>query len=101
MEAGISWVAETLDFLGYKVKKPPRRTCSLGGKGFPAPEVEAPERNSGYWVVGLLRLDFLLWIGTTEELSWLSLGIIHLNQEDAAAHQSALLSANRKALEEV
>lgn len=78
----------------------PKKRVTLAGITFNAPETEAPELNTQYWIPNPISILY-----TTYECRWqhgefgmecLKRGFVHLNEEDARLHTEALIKLSKE-----
>ena len=86
---------EFLSFQGqasrYTIRQEMR---SLNGYEYPAPETEAPEVGTPYYVPCIDgSILSKIWHGIRFDLNRLSLRIVHLSEENAIAHAEAIIWA--------
>ena len=95
-----SWTEGAVYFVGHEAPtEPPRKTCTLGGLTFPAPETIAPEAGAACWSAYPDKAYETIWINNTFDTYLLEKGFVHLTEEAAKAHHRALVAANRLAVE--
>ena len=79
----------------YRFKPAEPKYIVVNGVNVPEPVREPPKCNPEYWIAWATAEDAkparIFWGRTTEELRWLSLGIIHLTKEAAQTHIDAML----------
>lgn len=87
------WNAHLIYHVGHEAPtEPPKRRVTIAGITFDAPETEAPEVGTKYWLEDVE----LTWSGEQVEQRWLANGLIHLDAESARLHYKALRELNRQ-----
>jgi len=95
-----SWEKPAVYFIGHAAStEPPRKTCTLAGLTFPAPETIAPEAGAACWFAYPDKAYESMWINNTFYTDLLEKGFVHLTEEAAQAHHKAIIAANRLAVE--
>ena len=88
----LPWREDTEYYIGDQA--PPKRKIMLGDVEIDAPVLNEPQINTDYFVPMLTREDLHLsctWKGDSHDLSWLKRGFIHLTEEAAILHATALI----------
>ena len=88
----LTWREDTEYYIGNQA--PLKRKIMLGDVEIDAPILNEPQINTDYFVPMLTREDLHLsctWEGDSHDLSWLKRGFIHLTEEAAILHATALI----------
>ena len=97
---------EDLDIYEVSEQKPtykPKKRVTLAGITFNAPETEAPELNTVYWVPHVLSSAVTAfactWKGSTFDKNALKRGFVHFGKEDAKLHAEAQIKLSEGLME--
>lgn len=95
-----SYLAWQPDLKYHVGPTPPKTMRTLGGLEYPAPETEAPETNTRYYLPALYSdwyYTIARWDNSPGDNKYLEAGLVHLTEEAAEAHARAILAAIKKA----
>lgn len=92
-----TWLYNLAYHVGHeKPTAPPKRKVTMAGITFNAPETEALELRTEYWLVRPGETFSQRWNDDSFDHRWLANGMVHLDKENARLHTQALIKLNRQ-----